>query len=178
MMEPTSTARRRGNGASAGLPQALEPWRERWQAMQPRERLALGLALLVITVALLWGLGIRPAWQVVRQAPERLSALDAELQDMRRLAVEARGLRAAPQVGAGQAQSALRDASTRLGQGQRLTIQGDRAVLNVDAVEVEALVSWMSEIRSGARARIVEAQLTRDGGRYSGTITLSMGMEP
>ena len=40
---------------------------------------------------------------------------------------------------------------------------------------LEALRAWLSEVRSGARARAVEAQLSRGAAGFSGSITLSLG---
>ena len=114
----------------------------------------------------------------MQQAPKRLDTLDAQLQSMQRLAAEARDLRAAVPVAPAQAQAAIRSASERLGDKGRLSLQGDRAVLTITGVNGEQLRGWLGEVRSGARARPVEATLTRSEQGYSGTLVMSLGGNP
>jgi type II secretory pathway component PulM len=42
-----------------------------------------------------------------------------------------------------------------------MSLQGDRADVTLTAVEPAALLAWLGEVRSAARARVVEAQLRR-----------------
>jgi general secretion pathway protein M len=64
-----------------------------WERLAPRERRAMLLAAAVVGLALLWGLGVAPALATLRQAPERHRLVDAQLDQMRRLAATAEGLR-------------------------------------------------------------------------------------
>ncbi len=177
-MTTAATQARVAKGRPAKALPVYAPVTDFWNRLQDRERLLLGTALVVVGLALLWWVALRPAWQQVQQAPAKLDALDAQTLVMRRLAAETRELRAAPQVSPGQSLAALRTASERLGAGARLNIQGDRAVLTVDGLKGEALRAWLSEVRSGARARAVEAQLSRGAAGFSGSITLSLGGAP
>jgi general secretion pathway protein M len=129
----------------------------------------------VVGVALLWMLALQPAWRTVREAPARLDALDAQLQAMQRLAAETTELRAAPAVSTAQSGAALKAASDRLGAQGRLVLQGERAVLTLTGANTEQLRGWLAEARSGARARPVEASLTRGPNGYSGTIVVAIG---
>jgi general secretion pathway protein M len=153
----------------------LQPLRERWAALQDRERYLVAAALVLVVAALLWMVAIKPAVNLLKQAPGQLDALDAQMQSMQRLAAEARELRGAPQVGINQSQAALRAASERLAPQAKLAVQGEKAVLTVDGIDGENLRAWLTEVRSGARARPIEAQLTRGANGYSGTITLAIG---
>jgi general secretion pathway protein M len=114
----------------------------------------------------------------VRDAPARIDALDAQLQTMQRLAAEAKELRAAPAVSTTQSGAALKAASDRLGEQGRLVLQGERAVLTLNGASTEQLRGWLAEARSGARARPVEATLTRGPNGYSGTIVVAIGGAP
>lgn len=154
---------------------ALQGLRDRWSGLQERERYLVGAAVLLVSIALIWLLAVKPALEQLRQASARLNALDAQTQAMQRLAAEVRDLRAAPQVKPAQSQAALRAASDRLAPKAKLSVQGERAVLTVDGVDGDSLRAWLSEVRSGARARPVEAQLSRGANGYSGTITLTLG---
>lgn len=154
------------------LAQARAQLKVRWAAIAPRERRLLQAALAIVVLALAWLLLVRPAWQTLRDAPARIDALDLKLQQMQRLAAEARELRSLPVVSATQSEAALRAATERLGPNAKLTLQGERATLNVNGVPGEALVGWLGEARSAARARPEEARLARGPTGYTGSVVV------
>jgi len=78
-------------------------------------------------------------------------------------------------VNPAQAMTALKAASGRLGDKAKLSVQGERAVLTLTGVGTEQLRGWLAEARSGARARPVEASLTRGPVGYSGSIVVAIG---
>ncbi len=159
--------------AMASLRQQAGAW---WQKRTPRERQAVVIVGLVLATFVIWTLFVQPALNTVRTAPAQLDRLDAQYQQMQRIATESTALRAAPRVAAGQAQLALKAATDRLGDRGRLVIQGERATLTLTTgVDPEALRAWLSEARSGARARPVEAQLQRGALGYTGTIGVTLG---
>lgn len=153
--------------------QALQ---QRWQTLAERERVLLVVGGTVLGLALLWWVGLAPAWRSVRAAPQKIEALDLQLQDMQRLAAEAKALRAMPPMPAAQAQAALTAAAQRLGDKARLSLQGERAVLQLSHLSGEQLAAWLAEVRISARVRAVEAQLTRTPqGDYTGSLVLALG---
>jgi len=161
--------------ASTGFAALQSQARTRWKALAPRERLGLGLALGVLALFVGWSVLIAPAWRTVRDAPATLERLDAQLQRMQALAAEARELKGATPVGASQAATALRAATDRLGDRARLVVLADRATLTLNGVRADQLRQWLAEARSAARARPVEAQLTRGAQGYTGTLVVSLG---
>jgi len=153
--------------------QALQ---QRWQTLAERERVLLVVGGTVLGLALLWWVGLAPAWRSVRAAPQKIEALDLQLQDMQGLAAEAKALRAMPPMPAAQAQAALTAAAQRLGDKARLSLQGERAVLQLSHLSGEQLAAWLAEVRISARVRAVEAQLTRTPqGDYTGSLVLALG---
>jgi general secretion pathway protein M len=154
---------------------ALAPLRTWWQGLAARERQLVALCVTVLLAFAAWLLLVQPALRTVRTAPAQLDALAAQLQSMQLLAAEARELRNTPPVNIEQSSAALRAASERLGTKARLSLQGERAVLTLNGVGTEELRSWLGEVRSGARARPVEANLTRGASGYSGTIVVALG---
>jgi len=147
-----------------------------WTARDARERRLLALAAGVLLAYLLWALALAPAWRTVRDAPAQLDALDGQLQDMNRLAAEAKTLRAVPPVPLTQAQAALSAAAQRLGEQAKLSLQGERALLTLKAISAEQLTALLQEARVGARAKVVEATLNQTGvGSYDGSLTLAFG---
>jgi len=159
----------------AGAGQQLSQW---WRSRAPRERQIITIAGALVGVLLLWMLAIQPAWRTVRSAPARLETLDAQLQHMRRLAMESRELRAAAPVSPSQAVQGLKAATERLGTRASLSVVGDRATLTMNGMTGAQMSAWLAEARSAARARPVEAQLTRGPQGYSGTIIVALGGRP
>jgi general secretion pathway protein M len=162
-------------GALAGFIQRLAPVQAFWAGLSPRDRRLLAVAAAALAFLLVWLLAVQPAWRTLRDAPAQLEVLDTQLQTMQRLAGEARELRAAPPLGTAQSALALKAASDRLGEKGRLAFQGERAVLTLNGAPSEALRSWLNEARAGARARPVEAQLSRGPQGFNGTVTVAVG---
>jgi general secretion pathway protein M len=150
------------------------PWRQRWQSLAPRERRVAVAIAWAVGLLLLWFIGVAPAWRSVSTAPARLDQLDAQLQQMQRLAGEVASLRALPPVGGLQSQSALKGATDALGAAGRLLLGGDRATVTFTNATGTQVRDWLAEARSAARVRPVEANLTRGPQGYSGTIIVQM----
>jgi len=157
------------------LRQQAEGW---WRGRTPRERQAVIVIVLVLVLFAVWSLFVQPALRTTREAPLQLDRLDAQYQQMQRVATEATALRGASRVSPTQAAAALKAATDRLGSSAKLALQGDRATLTLNGVNAEALRAWLNEARSGARARPTDAQLTRGASGYSGTIGLTIGGAP
>jgi general secretion pathway protein M len=163
--------------AAAAMPFAAPraALQRRWAELSTRDRRLALLAAAVLGAFLLWSLALQPALRTLRDAPAQRDALEAQLQQMRALATEAQQLRSAPTISAEQSAAALRAASERLGPKARLSLQGERAVLTLSGVGSDALLDWLEEVRSGARARPVEAQLSRGAQGFTGSIVLALG---
>lgn len=159
----------------APLSAQLAQWRDRWRTLGARERRLALLAATVLGAFLVWTVAVQPAWRSLRDAPAQRAALELQLQQMRLLAAEAQQLRDAPALSTEQSAAALRAASERLGTRARLSLQGERAVLTLNGVSSGQLREWLAEARAGARARPVEAQLTRGAQGFNGSIVLSLG---
>lgn len=156
------------------LRRQAEPLRQRWLALAPRERVGLGLAALALGLFLLWSVAVAPALRSLSSAPARLAEIDTRLARMRHLAAEAGELRAQPPVAPPQAEAALQSATQRLGAVAKLQGSGERITVQFTAIEPAALAAWLDEVRSAARARVVEAQLGRIGNGYSGSVVLTL----
>jgi len=150
----------------------------RWATLAPRERGALTLVLLVLVLFFVWATLVQPAWRTVRAAPAALDQLDAQLQEMQRLAAEVRELRSTAPVSAAQASDALKAATARLGESGKIALRGDSAVLTLSNAAPEGLRAWLIEARSAARARPVELQLQRSGQGFSGSLTVTLAGAP
>ncbi|HSN32659.1 MAG TPA: type II secretion system protein GspM [Ideonella sp.] len=149
--------------------------RQRWVAFAPRERAGLAAGGVLVALALVWLVAVQPAWRTLREAPAEADVLEVQWQQMQRLAAESRELRAAVPVSAAQSAEALRAATERLGTQGRLAVAGDRATLTLAGASGAQLAGWLAEARSAARARVVEATLTRGPQGYSGSVVVALG---
>lgn len=154
---------------------ALAPLQTWWRGLADRERRLALLALAVVVLGAVWLLAVQPAWRTIARAPAEIDTLDAQLQNMQRLAAETQALRSAPPVTPEQAAAALKAATDRLGDKAKLALQGERAVLTLTGVGTGALRDWLAEARAGARARPLEANLSRAAQGYSGTLVVAIG---
>ena len=64
---------------------------------------------------------------------------------------------------------------TRFDGRASLQWQGDIASVAVDGLSGDELRDWLAEVRSAARLRATEVQLTRGAQGYTGTLVLSPG---
>lgn len=164
-----------GSGLQAQLQQARAQAQARWQAMGERERLVAGTAAVLIGLLLVWLVLVAPALRTLRTTPAALETVELQMQLMQAQALEARTLRAAPAVPPEQAQAALKGSVEHLGTAARLSVSGDRAVVTLTGIAPAALQAWLGEVRAAARARPIEAQLTRGPQGYSGSVVLGLG---
>ena len=165
------------NDIAAGTQKAsaFAPVQAFWQALTKREKRFALLGLAAIVLGLVWLLAVQPAWRTIARAPAEIDTLEAQLQNMQRLAAETQQLRSAPPVTPEQAAAALKAATERLGDRAKLALQGERAVLTLTGVGTGALRDWLAEARAGARARPLEANLTRAAQGYTGTLVVAIG---
>ena len=167
------------NDADDGLRARLHALRVQataaWRARAPRERVALAAAATVLIAFVVWSLLVGPALATLRSAPRQLETLDAQLLQMRGMAAEVRDLRNTTPVPPAQSGLAIKAAAERYGDKVRLTLQSDRALITLINASPEQLRALLVEVRSTARARAVEAELTRVPAGYSGTLVFSIG---
>ncbi|MBK7615073.1 MAG: type II secretion system protein M [Vitreoscilla sp.] len=148
--------------------------RQRWASLTPREQQGLSWATLALAVLLLWFAALQPAWRTWQQVPTQRQALETQALHMQRLASDARELKGQSPVSAEQSLQALKAATDRLGAKAKLSLLGERATLTVTGITPEQLQAWLSEVRSGARARPVDLQLRRNANGLDGMVVLSL----
>jgi general secretion pathway protein M len=170
MSDGTAMSSRLQGAWTAGV----APLQARWKALAKREQRLVMIAVALVVIALLWWVAVAPAWRSVQSAPSRLDQLDAQLQGMQRLASEARSLRATPAVSPQQSQAALRAATDALAGAGRLVITGERATLTFDNASSTQVRDWLAEARGAARARPIEANLSRGAQGFNGTVVVAL----
>lgn len=174
---PTTQPQRSASASAAGSAATGSSARagQWWSGRSLRERQMIAAAVAVVVLFAVWLVAIQPALRTLHDAPLELDRLDQQLQQMQGAAAEAQALRGTAPVSTEQATAALRAATDRLGSGARIAVQGDRATVTLANVDTESLRAWLGEVRSGARARPIEAQLVKSANGYGGTVTLAVG---
>ena len=134
----------------------------RWAALQPREKTLVLASAVLVLAALLWWLALAPALKTLRSAPQQHQALDAQLEQMKRLQAQATQMQSQPVLDQDASRRAL-DAAVkqRLGASTQVNVVGDRATVILKAVPADAIAPWLAQVRTNARALPVEARLVR-----------------
>lgn len=172
-MSAASPAQATGRGAA--LAAGLAPLKARWMGLAPREKRLVLLAGTALLLFLIWFVGVQPALRTLATAPAQRDALDLQWQGMQKLAAESRELRGATPMSPADSLAALQAATARLGAAGKLSVQGERAVLTLSGASTAQLRDWLTEARSGARARPIEASLSRAAQGYTGTLIVAIG---
>lgn len=151
---------------------------QHWSRLAERERWLIGLAAVLVLLALLWGLGIAPAARALQSAPVRLAQLDRQLQSMELLAAQARELQTRPVVRRDEALRAVQSSlQQRLGGQAQISNAGDRVTVTLTGVSSPALAQWLGQARSAARVVVAQARLTRSPSGWNGSIVLQLPAE-
>ena len=147
----------------------------RYAKLDARERQMVVVIGGLLAFLLVWLILVRPAWKTLDDAPALREQADAQLLQMQAISNEAKQLRALPPVPQPVAEQVLKSATDDLGGKAKISVQGDRATLSVTGINGEDLRKWLLQARGGARARPVEATLTRAGEGYNGTLVVAIG---
>lgn len=154
----------------------------RWAALQPREKTLVLAGAALVLAALLWWLALAPALKTLRNAPQQHQALDAQLQQMKRLQAQATQMQSQPVLDQDAARRAL-DAAVkqRLGATTQVNVVGDRATVILKGVPADAIAPWLAQVRTNARALPVEVKLNRSSTpsaaaqpQWDGTVVLAL----
>ena len=147
----------------------------RYARLDARERQMVVIIVLALGFLFVWLVFVRPAWKTLDDAPLQRAQADAQLLQMQAISNEAKQLRALPPVPQSVAEQVLKAATDDLGGKGKLSVQNDRAILTVTGANGEDLRKWLIQARGGARARPIEATLTRAGDGYNGTLVVAIG---
>jgi general secretion pathway protein M len=150
--------------------------RVRWDGLAPREKMLIAGTIALIAAAVVWLVLMGPALRVLRTAPGQHRALDAQLQRVRGLQLQAQTLQSQPKQNHDEAVRQLeRSVKERLGTSARLLASGDRATLTLTGTAPDALAQWLTQARVNARTLPSEAHLHRNAaGLWEGTLVLAL----
>ena len=146
-----------------------------WRQLKMSERRLILAAFWLILAALVWWLAIVPALKTIKEAPAQHRAVDAQLQSLRALSLEAKNLQSQPKLGLDEAQKALQSTVTqRFGSTVQLNFSGERATLTLKNANPQELALSLTQARVNARALPSEVKLNRNGEGWDGTLVLNL----
>jgi general secretion pathway protein M len=134
-------------------------WHQAWAQRSPREKGLLGVGALVLVLAGLWGLALAPALRTWQEAPAQQARLDTQTQTMQRLQAQAKGLQKSTLISRNESVQWLEKSTSDLGAGAKISVQGERATLTLEAASAEAVARWLTSARERALALPIQAQL-------------------
>lgn len=157
----------------------LHPLRARWEALTPRDKNLVRLALGLVLALVLWQLSLKPAIATLRTADAQARALDAQLQQMRAAQAQAQTLQKQPPLDFDEAVRALTATTQQtLGATAQLNMVGERASVTLKNASPDALAEWLTQARLNARSVPQEARLMRSpapgGITWSGVLMMAL----
>ena len=167
---------------TASLTGAVNPLRQKWNALSRRERLGLVAAGVALGLLVLWTLALRPAWDRWQSLEPRRQAAMARWHQMQGLAAEAQRLKAQAPAGAdaraGSAGGRGPDLPTRealvkaLGPGATMEAEGSQLTLRFSEATAEGIRQVLVLARSRIAATVTEAELEPTTGGLKGRLRL------
>jgi general secretion pathway protein M len=144
-------------------PPSLHPlraaWQLAWQQRSLREQRLLSAGAVVLLLAATWGLALAPALRTWQEAPAIQARLDTQTQTMQRLQAQAKSLQKSTLISRNESVQWLEKSTSELGAGAKISVQGERATLSLEAAPAEAVARWLSLARERALALPIQAQL-------------------
>ena len=160
--------------------------RDWFESLEPRERLFVAIGVVVVAIALFWGLVWAPLDKGHRERQQRVSTWERSLAELRPLAsMPQQQSGARPDSAAGSAQSAvvIVDSTLRthgLGQPKRSQPTPNGIRVEFENVAFDKLVVWLGELshRYGmdVQAGSLSTATTDSPGRINATLTLERSL--
>ena len=138
-----------------------ERWQQRWLDLSGRERAGLSLALGLLALALVWSVGVAPAWRQWQQGQAQTQALQAQWQGLQALQAQVSALKGQSRVRPDDAARLLQASVATLGPSASLVVNGDMATVQIKGASAAALSTWLAQARTQAQALPVQARLSR-----------------
>lgn len=152
--------------------------RTRWLALARRERIAIASGAVLTMGALVYAVGIEPAWQTRARLLRELPRLQSELADLEALREQARGLKQQG-YGAeerGSLQAAAQRSLGRDGIAGEVRAEGERGIaVRAAGVPAQAWFAWVEGFARESRVRVLQMHVAR--GALAGMVDAEASLE-
>lgn len=149
---------------SAWIDKLQARWEAWWPALAIREQRMVQAMVALVLLALLWWVGLAPALRTLASAPAAHAELDAQLQRMSALQIQAKALQSQPRANRDEALRAI-ESSVQQSFGGNAQMQvagaGEGVLVTLRGTSADGLAQWLAQARGNARAVPREVHLTR-----------------
>ncbi|MFZ6813117.1 type II secretion system protein GspM [Undibacterium sp. Rencai35W] len=146
------------------------------QQLETRERRMLLLGVASIVAALLYFIGIDPAWSGKKQLQKAIPQLKQQVAEMDVLSRQSAqlGVAMAENVDAISREAVELSLSRRGVKAQNLSVSDDMVRLQISTVAYPTLMEWLLEMQKSSRLTVEESKLTAlaESGQVSATLTM------
>lgn len=161
--------------------QTVEQWQERFQALQPRERMIISAGGLLLVLVALYTLVLAPLSRAVETRTQRIAQKQQDLSWMQSIAPQLSALVASqPNPGSSGESMVVLVANSATSSNISAALTGqtpdgpDGVRVRFEGVNFDALVVWLGALQRDYGIQITEAELNRvNAGQVNATLRLS-----
>ena len=151
-----------------------DAWQARWSQASAREQTLLRIASIVLLLAALWFIALRPAWVGLKAARTQAPLVRAQYEQVLQLQAQALALRAQAPGAPVDAKAVLQNGLGSLEKNARIVVLDQRATISFKDARPEALARYLEQARLMAHTSTLEMHLNQAAGLWSGSLVLQL----
>lgn len=151
-----------------------DAWQARWSQASAREQTLLRIASIVLLLAALWFIALRPAWVGLKAARTQAPLVRAQYEQVLQLQAQALALRAQAPGAPVDAKAVLQNGLGSLEKNARIVVLDQRATISFKDARPDALARYLEQARLMAHTSTLEMHFNQSGGLWSGTLVLQL----
>ena len=133
----------------------------RWQGLNARERLLVSVFLGLFGVWLFVSIAISPALRTLNASESQRAEVAQQVVQMRTLQQRAQELQKTKPLSRDESLRSLQSITPAGNQTLQMTVQGDRAMVQLKNLSASQLANWLAQARSNAQALPDEVHISR-----------------
>jgi len=145
----------------------------RWQGLSARERLLASVLLGLFGIWLFVSIAISPALRTLNSAEQQRAEVAQQVVQMRALQQRAQELQKTKPLSRDESIRSLQSITPTGNPALQMTIQGDRALVQLKNLSASQLATWLAQARSNAQALPDEVHISRSN---SSSVNASSGI--
>ena len=133
----------------------------RWQGLSARERLLVSVFFVMFGIWLFVSIAISPALRTLNSAEQQRAEVAQQVVQMRALQQRAQELQKTKPLSRDESIRSLQSITPTGNPALQMTIQGDRALVQLKNLTASQLATWLAQARSNAQALPDEVHISR-----------------
>ena len=143
----------------------------RWQGLSARERLLVSVFFVMFGIWLFVSIAISPALRTLNSAEQQRAEVAQQVVQMRALQQRAQELQKTKPLSRDESIRSLQSITPTGNPALQMTIQGDRALVQLKNLSASQLATWLAQARSNAQALPDEVHISRSTSSSVGAST-------